>query len=303
MQLKAPSVGLTFCPNRFAFPSRSIPYHSFRTAVWILGAVLTCCLFLSTGVQARLINGDFNSTTAQTGSAALGGPGDVWNAITGTTATLLDSTGSTVSGVGVTLSDQGIFNDAAGSIMDTGTTPLMTYYAFGYTAPSTVTLSITGLSAYTNNAFTLMVYAAGDTSGQGATLSLTGATGGNSTNTLSTTATSRQISAGNGVAYQTFTGIITNGTLTLTASDNAGQSFAVINGFQLQLGTSTNPLIATEPISQFAYPGDAVSFSVGATGTTPLGYQWQAGPAGGPGAPPAAGRRLRARRRRRRAGG
>jgi fibronectin type 3 domain-containing protein len=193
-------------------------------------------LTLATNV---IINGDFGSAATQTGAAVQGASGDVWNAITGTTSTMINSTGDSLSGVGLTLSTQGVYTDAAGTAMDAATTPLMQDYAFANTAPPTVTVSLTGLNAFTNKAFTLTVYAAGDNSGQGATLSLTGATGGNSASVLTTSATSRQISAGLGVAYQTFTGIITNGTLTFTAATNSGQSFTVVNGFQLQVSLLT----------------------------------------------------------------
>ena len=119
--------------------------------------------------------------------------------------------------------------------MDAATTPLMEDYAYGYTgATANITVSLTGLTA--GSTLTLVVYAAGNNSGQGASLTLSGATGGNSGSTLSTSAASRQISAGNGVAYQTFTGTVASGgTLTLTATELGGQSFTAVNGFQLSL--------------------------------------------------------------------
>jgi len=237
---------------------------------------------LTVDPATRLINADFDSGPTQTGAAVLGSSGDVWNSVTGTTGTLVDSANNTLNGVGLTLSDQGLYADTGGTVMDAATTPLMEDYAFAYTSPTTVTVSLTGLTEYTNSSFTLVVYAAGDNSGQGATLTLSGATGGNSAATLTTTATSRQVSAGPGVAYQTFTGIITNGTLNLTAAINAGQSFTVINGFQLQISPLADPTIwsGPTPASQYAYPGDTVSFSVTALGTAPFSYQWQAGSGG-----------------------
>jgi hypothetical protein len=136
------------------------------------------------------------------------------------------------------------------------------------------------LAEYTNSAFTLVVYAAGNASGQGATLTLTGATGGNSASTLTTTATSRQISAGLGVAYNVFTGFLTNGTLTLTATKNSGQSYVIVDGFQLWLSPYSDPSITTQPVSQTTMPSNTVSFGVGASGTGPLSCQWQAGAVG-----------------------
>jgi hypothetical protein len=236
---------------------------------------------LSVDPAIRLINGDFGSGATQTGAAVLGSAGDIWNALTASTSALLDSANNSLSGVGLTLSDQGVFDNTGGTAMDAGTTPLMRDYAYGGSSPASVTVSLTGLAEYTNSAFTLVVYGAGDTSGQGATLQLTaGATGGNSGSTLTTTATSRQISAGLGVAYNTFTGFLTGGTLTFTATKNSGQSYVIVNGFQLRLSPYSDPAITTQPVSQTNSAGSAVSFSVGALGTAPLSYQWQAAGAG-----------------------
>jgi hypothetical protein len=166
-----------------------------------------------------------------------------------------------------------MFTDTAKSAMDAATTALMEEYAYA-SSPSKVSVGLTGLSQYLGDTFTLVVYAAGDTSGQGSSLKLTGASGGNSTNTLSTSATSRQISLGNGVAYQTYTGTLTNGTLGITASVPAGGSYAIVNGLQLQLVPQA-PAITTEPLSLTTNAGTSLSLSVGATGTTPS-YQWYA---------------------------
>jgi hypothetical protein len=183
-----------------------------------------------------LINVDFGSGATQTGAAVLGSTGNAWNAVTGNTSTIVNSAGGTVSGVGLNLSAYGLYTDTGGTAMDAATTPLMEDYTFGYSSTPTVTVSVTGLAAYAGANYTLVVYAAGDNSGQGATLNVTsGASGGNTGSTLSTTATSRQASAGSGVAYTTFTGTINGGTLTFTANILSGQSFTDVNGFQLYL--------------------------------------------------------------------
>jgi fibronectin type 3 domain-containing protein len=233
-------------------------------------------------VSSVLINGDFGSATTQTGAAVLGSTGGIWNAIASSSGSLVNSAGNPVSGAGYTLNNAGqLYTDAGGTAMDAATTALMEDYAFGWNNAgytSTVQFSLTGLTAYTNGYFTLVVYAAGDTSGQGARLTVAGATGGNSASTLTTSATSRQISVGTGVAYNTFTGLLTNGTLTVTATENTGQAFTVVNGFQLLLTGATVPLpvITGEPISQTNNAGSNVSFAVTAAGTTSLSYQWQA---------------------------
>jgi hypothetical protein len=183
-----------------------------------------------------LINADFGSGATQTGAAVLGSTGNAWNAVTGNTSTIVNSVGSTVSGAGLNLSAYGFYTDTGGTAMDAATTPLMQDYAFGYSSTPTVTVSVTGLTAYAGANYTLVIYAAGDNSGQGATLNVTsGASGGNTGSTLSTTGTSRQVSAGSGVAYNTFTGTVNGGTLTFTANILSGQSFTTVNGFQLYL--------------------------------------------------------------------
>jgi hypothetical protein len=226
---------------------------------------------------------DVNFVTAgaatQTGAAVLGFSNDVWNALSASTSSITNSGGSLLSGVGLTLTDQGVFNNSGGSAMDTATTPLMQDYAFGTTSPFTVTVSLTGLAQYTNRAFTLVVYGAGDTSGQGVALRITGgATGGNTASNLTTSATSRQLSAGIGVAYNTFTGTLTNSALTFVATNN-GSIYSIVNGFQLQLAlpqtVSTNAHLTSltlNPVLSFTPAFSFSTFSYVATvayGSTP----------------------------------
>ena len=223
--------------------------------------------------QTTLVDVDFGSASTQTGAAVLGAAGDTWNALTGTTSTIKNTANVTLSGVGLTLTSSGVYPDPSGTTMDTNTTALMEDYAYGN--GSTVTVSLTGLAAYNGYGFTLVVYGAGDTVGQGDTLHLTaGATAGNSGSTLITSATSRQISAGTGVAYQIYTGMINAGTLTFTATGLT--TFAIVNGFQLQLAAPSDPGIATQPVSQTTYLGQTNYFSVTAVGSSALSYQWQA---------------------------
>jgi hypothetical protein len=220
-----------------------------------------------------LINGDFGTGATQTGAALLGSPGDAWNALSASTGTVANSAGNTLSGVGLNLNDYGVFLATGGTVTDPGTTNLMQDYAYGYSTTPTVTTTITGLAPYINSAFTLVIYAAGNAVGQGGSLTLTGAAGGNAVNTLTTTASSRQVSAGPGVAYNTYTGVLTNGTLTFTSAILPGQSFTAVNGFQLQL----SPLvIVTQPVSQTNFAGNTATFTVGAVGAGILNYQWQA---------------------------
>jgi hypothetical protein len=221
------------------------------------------------------IDVDFGSGTTQSGAAVLGSLGDAWNAVTATTGTIKNTANATLSGVGLTLNSSGVFTDTGGTAMDATTTALMQDYAYGNN--STVTVSLTGLAPYTNSPFTLVVYSAGDNSGQGGSFVLSGATGGNTTGALNTSGVSRQISAGPGVAYNTFNGTLTNGTLTFTCTAVNGQQFTEVNGFQLRFAPATNdPSLLVAPVSQTVPSGSTASFNVTAAGTAPFYYQWQA---------------------------
>ena len=220
-----------------------------------------------------LMNVDFGSGATQSGAAVLGAAGDAWNAVTASTGTLVNSANSTFSGIGLTLASSGTYTDTGGTAMDAATSPLMQDYTYGY--GTAVTASITGLAPYINSAFTLVAYAAGNAAGQGGSLTLTGATGGNAWSTLTTTAAARQISSGIGVAYNTFTGIITNGTLTLNSAVLTGQPYTAVNGFQLLLNPRPDPAIYFAPQSQTVAPGGNATFSVTPVGTSPFSYQWQ----------------------------
>ena len=181
-----------------------------------------------------LIDVDFGTGATQSGAAVLGSSGDRWNAVSGSTTTVMNTAGTILSGVGLNLNDNGVYTDTGGSTMDSNTTPLMEDYAYGYTSGTTnVTITITGLSNYRGANVSLVLYAAGDDSGQGATLSISGVIGGNTGSSLSTSATSRQLSEGTGVAYQTFTGTLNEGILTINATELSGQNFTAVNGIQL----------------------------------------------------------------------
>jgi len=240
------------------------------------GSVTSAPANLTVSPYTVLIDCDMGSGAVQTGPALIGSPGDVWNAITTASGSLVGSTGSSLNGIGFTLANAAQLYDAAsGSPTDSGTTNLMEDYAFGYNSSGftpTVTASITGLKLYTNSAFILVIYAAGNLAGEGGSFTLTGASGGNSASTLTTTAASREISASAGVAYATFTGTLTNGTLAFISTENAGQLFTCVNGFQLELNPP--PIISSQPVSQTNIAGGTVSFNVTAMGSPTMSYQW-----------------------------
>ena len=235
--------------------------------------------------------------TNYTGAAVLGSGGDTWNQEQigyyyqspnpYFNAVSLVNSASTASGLTLTLGYVGQ-NPIQGAMMtgtaaDPATTNLMMSSIFIYcnygAGQDTTTHTIGGLSGYAGSTANLVVYA-GAPSAQTEQIAITGgASGGNSGSTLTTSSTSRSINAGVGVAYNSFTNLtLTGGNLVFTvhnpsAAQSANAGF--VNGFQIQIITP-NPLIATQPVGQSVVAGTPVSFSVGAAGTAPLSYQWQA---------------------------
>jgi hypothetical protein len=243
------------------------------------GSVTSSVASLTLG---KLIDVDIGSTAnVQSGAAVLGASGDVWNGVTGSQGGIVDSASNLLSGV--SFADSGYFgfndqpNGSPHTALDAATTALMRDCVFGFVgnSPSSFPVSLSGLSAYKGDTFTLVVYSGVGDPGQGANLTLAGATGGNTASTLGVSADTRQISAGIGHAYNTFTGTITNGTLTITASPNVNPTFFGINGFQLLINFP-DPTITTNPVSLTKVVGATATFSVAATGSATLSYQWQA---------------------------
>jgi hypothetical protein len=77
----------------------------------------------------------------------------------------------------------------------------------------------------------------------------------------------------------TLTGVTTNWALNyvVIVGNSAG---SITSSPAATLTVNVPPSITTGPASQSAIAGNTVSFSVGATGTAPLSYQWQAGSGG-----------------------
>jgi len=228
----------------------------------------------------ELIDVDIGTSAGtQSGAAVIGASGDIWNGIAagGSFSPVVNAGGNTLPGVtvvpqvGVTSYD---YNGTGGAAVDPGTANLMNDFMFSFNPSVPFTVSVTGLSPYINSPFALVVYSAMGAN-QGATITLAGATGGTSTNTVTTSGATKQLSLGIGVAYQIFTGIVTNGTLALTLSANNDPNFHGCNGLQLLLSPTIQPIIITNPASVSVTAGSSASFSVGVLGTAPFGYQWQ----------------------------
>ena len=215
---------------------------------------------------AAVVNFHFGAMT-QTGGAALGGAGDLWNSSNMTNGTLVlqDSTGAaTPISVTWTSGEAGvatttIWSSKAGTPMDAATTPLMIGYAESNAATPTtysnLTVTLTGLQH--GKTYTLALYGAGDMVGQGTTFKIIGA----NTAWAGTLSDNRMISCGANNAYgvTTFQASSTGTASITTKQGNGGVPHTVMNGFQLALGTvtpnTTIPVVAAAPIKIWGVAG------------------------------------------------
>jgi hypothetical protein len=252
------------------------------------------------GVAGETYQAGFSSST-YSGAAVFGSSGDTWNAqqihyYTGPGSGNIISGASLVnaanaaSGLTLTLAFVDIVQGASynGTPTDLATTNLMgsavSIYnnAGGGAGNTTTTHTIGGLSAYAGKTANLVVYAAAKNARSEEIKITGGASGGNSASTLTTSSTSRRISAGAGVAYNVFKNItLSGGNLVFTVDEpgaGGAQDSGFVNGFQLQVTTTNvpDPIVTAEPASQSALSGGTVTFNVGATGQSTLAYQWQA---------------------------
>ena len=217
--------------------------------------LLTVAGSLRPCTAAILINFDAGPGNLQTGQAVLGfSPDDVWNNVNSDTNTaLVDSNNNPLADVAFTRTGTPYNGSGIGATtpdMDPATTNLMEDWLWtnpGNASTAPVIWTLTGLSAYAGDAFTLVIYAAGDTADRGgssSTLTLAADNGGDS---ASTSGTSRRISDGPGVAYVELSGTV----------DAAGQvqfsqtspNFTAFNGAQI--------LIVPEPATWVMLIGGA----------------------------------------------
>ena len=267
------------------------------------GAVTSSPAILQVGPSLLLVDVQFLGTSnttwpsgsgsPQTGAAILGASGDTWNqedltyyVYPGTNSDIyasnLVNSANAASGLTLTVgsSPNSVFGgqNPNATATDPATTNLMSsdIQQFALTANVDVwTITVGGLSAYAGEQFNLVVYA-GAPSARTQTISVSGgASGGNTSSALTSSSTSRMLSAGAGVAYQIFTNGTLNGSnlvFTVNGGTAAVDSYAAfLNGFQLQI--FNYPLITTQPASQTNVAGSTVQFSVGTSGGL-LNYQW-----------------------------
>jgi hypothetical protein len=174
---------------------------------------------------------DFGGSAVQSGKAVLGTNSDpAWNAPggnTGSAVAITDTSGT--HGLTLDYNAAGSFSDTGNLPMDPATTPLMQDYI--YNSPAALgspgpTFTVHGLADSAK--YELVVYAAGNAAGQG-TASITG----NGTLIGLTTAASREISQGPGIAYAL--GVVTSNALgDLVVATTSNGSYSAVNGFQLQ---------------------------------------------------------------------
>jgi hypothetical protein len=245
----------TFCSARNAnmASSRIIQVvktkpQTMKTTNKIMAVIGTTAVFAGTLASAQSL---FNvaagpSGTAYTGAAVFGSSGDIWNSYIGqawgpqNTVTLQDSTGSSAAGVTLDVWNYyGTYTDAGG----TSANPLglMQSYINAYASGDGFPIKVELANLPDSTAFSLAVYAAGDATGQGATISLATDSSFNTIlQTANTSAASRDISAGAGVAYQIFSGTTSaSGTIDLEIANTS--NWHAFNGLQLEIAAVPEP--------------------------------------------------------------
>ncbi len=212
------------------------------------------------------VNVDDTGSHTMTGAAVLGASGDQWATINvlGSVIAVPDASGNSVAGVtfevtGTTL----CYGDA-----NNNPNPLSLMYDFAYLQGGSIAGTYANLSAYNGCGYNLIVYASGENLAQGSIVTVNG-------QTLTVAGDSRDISAGMGHAYQTFSGTITNGQLAISVAPGPG-GFAILDGAQLQVVIPPSPLTATvSPNNAAVVAGSTVTLGAIATGGSgTYAYQW-----------------------------
>ena len=226
------------------------------------------------------------STPTYYGAAVIGATNDLWNGFDGGTAftnVVFDSTGKSNLLATASLTCP-VGSGPAASYDPNGTTApaiplyLMGAYAYAVGTPNQLVLTYGNLTPFNGQPFSLVVYSAGDYIGEACDTVVEGATN-------ETTSTDRNITNGLGVCYVTFTGIVTNGTVTITVNpandpNYSLSQYAILNGAQLEI--QNPPVFVYPPLSVVIQPTNqtvATGSTTSYTGT-PVGgsgnytYQW-----------------------------
>lgn len=219
-----------------------------------VAAIGAACLAIGNqSAKAQLYDVQFvqpGQYTAMSGAAVLGSSGDIWNPYlvnwsydnNPNPMTLANTTGNSAAGVQV-----GVWNYVGASYWASGNTttanPASLMEDYIYSAPSgdgwPIKVQLSALPA--NASYQLVVYAAGNGAGQGATISL--ATDNTFSTILQSSATAgndRDITQGQGDAYQIFNGTTDGGGNIFFEVANTSQYHA-LNGLQLELTAVPEP--------------------------------------------------------------
>lgn len=213
-------------------------------------ALLAIYAAMDQSAKAQLYNvncGETGNGTTMTGAGVLGGSGDVWNAYLAgwytygpqNTVTIMDSTGSASAGVTVD-----VWNYVTGSINAGGTTAnptaLMQDYITSASSGDGWPIKVQFGNLPVSTAFELVVYSAGDSAGQGATINLTDSAFSTVLTSAVTTGADRNISQGQGDAYQILAGTTdSSGNIYFDVANTA--NWHALNGFQLELTPTPEP--------------------------------------------------------------
>lgn len=214
----------------------------------LAGTALLASLPLSGAAQTVLYNVDAGGSgnPLYNGAAVLGSGGDTWNAYTGqawgphNVVAISDSTGSFAAGVTVDVWNYyGTYDNSGGTTANP--MGLLEDYINAYASGDGFPIRVELANLPSLAAFNLVVYAAGDSAGQGGTVSLaTDNTFGTILQTGTTTAASRDISAGAGVAYQIFSGTTSaSGTVDFQIANTS--DWHSLNGLQFQVTPVPEP--------------------------------------------------------------
>lgn len=241
-----------------------------------------------TVANATLFNVDINAGTSATynGAAVIGSAGNLWNGLNGGNAfngtVLFDTGGKSNLLVTASLSCPVGSGPAASYDPNGQTKPvpldLMGDYACGAGTLNELVFTFGHLAPFNGQPYTLVVYSAGDYIGEACNITVNGVT-------QETSSTSRDINDGLGICYVIFTGVVSNGTVTITVdpADDPNYSrseFAILNGAQLQI---LNPpvfvypslSVRVQPARQAVPAGSVATFvSTPAGGSGSYSYQW-----------------------------
>jgi hypothetical protein len=239
------------------------------------------CVDTTPPATVTLLNVDFSAGTATTekGKAAAGiSTNDFWNFYTRDdgaggwktfgSLTNLQNADGTVSAVGLTVSD------APGAWHDGSTDVMLDLYIYPFDGGN-VTVTITNLPAGQYDVLPYSCNGNYDVSSGGISYG---------TNTCYGLPVVNPPTWTEGVQYTRFTNVLVNAgqPLVITAHPGMGDA-AQISGLQIALSSLTDalppptgaPSITSQPTNQTVFAGQTASFSVSASGTTPLSYQWR----------------------------